>query len=120
MLGNSMHLLPRVGVDQVIGCAADALVVADKVSYKQGWAVEARAPHGPFADIVSIRLSFIAPCAVTGKQEVQVCATHLILVAGMTVKSFLNRILWAIKQAEEHETLEFFKYQGVAIYDPHQ
>lgn len=106
-------------MSRVLTCFNEARDLADRMSYKPGWAIEVT---GSFAMpcLAILRLSWVAPCAVTGAPCVQISATHHIDVVGITERHFINRILWAIKQAEEHETLEFFKLDGVAIYDPHK
>jgi hypothetical protein len=96
-----------------------AINVCDRITYKKGWQVETR--H--LRDMLCIRLSFLAECAVTGKSEVQVCSTHTFpdfVLHHMDERSWCNKMLWVFRQAEEHELREFFKLDGVAIYDPHK
>lgn len=98
---------------------ADAIAVCDRVTYKKGWAIECSVN----SDVLVLRLSFLAPCAVTGREDIQVCSQHgfnSAMLECMDEAAFCNRLLWVFRQAEEHEMLEFFKLDGVAIYDPHK
>jgi hypothetical protein len=101
-----------------------AINVCDRITYKPSWKLEARQmKFDSGTAILKVRVSFMSPCAVTGKSEIQVCATHTfhdVELDYMDVRSWCNKLLWVFRQAEEHELREFFKLDGVAIYDPHK
>jgi hypothetical protein len=105
---------------------AQMIAAIRRITYKPGWRVVA-APFNQHSGwyegdaTVSVRCEFTAPCAVTGASEIQVCAQHLI--DGRFIpdeKALFNRVLHIVRQAEEHEVLEFFKVDGVPLYDPHR
>jgi hypothetical protein len=93
-----------------------------RLTYKPGWRliVEPHLPGWPDARVYQVRWEFTAPCAVTGKPDIQVCATHVLDPYYIPdEQSLFNRILHIVRQCEEHETLEFFKVDGAPLYDPH-
>lgn len=97
----------------------EALAVCDRISCKPGWVIEAKGRNGNLV----LRLSFIAPCAVTGEDATQISMAHCcdaLMLECMDERALLNRLLWCFRQAEEHVLLKFFKLDGVAIYDPHK
>lgn len=98
--------------------SSDLVKYIRRITYKPGWTIEAEYLS---QDQVVVRLSFRAPCAVTGRtDEIQLGSRNVIDVRMIdNERSLMNYILRLIKAAEEHETLEFFKVDGVAPYYPH-
>lgn len=89
-----------------------------RITYKPGWRLCAEPWHW---DQVRLLIKWEAPCAFTGQPCVQVSASHIIdLLCIRDERDVLTQVLWAIKRAEEHETLEFLKLDGVAPFDPHR
>lgn len=99
-----------------------ARCVLKSITYKPGWRIEEDDINDPHYLHYSLR--FMAVCAVTGRNEIQVAARHSICLGAESILSLdrmiVNHVLDSIHRAERHETLEFFKVNGVAIYDPHK
>lgn len=106
----------------------DAQIIASikRITYKPGWRLVAT-PYNQSSGwydgehTVAIRCEFTAPCSVTGAEAIQVCAQRLIDGRFITdEKALFNRVLHIVRQAEEHEVLEFFKVDGKPLYDPYR
>lgn len=92
----------------------DLRELADRVRYK-GWylcTVEDE-PSGTR----TIWWQFLAYCAVTGFPAYQ--NGRKWDVTGLSDDATIKTAFLAAKVAEEHELLELFKVDGVAIFDPH-
>jgi hypothetical protein len=92
----------------------------ERITYKPGWRIRVDPWHMDGHQLL-LTLEWDAPCAVTGRPKLQVSARHILdpLLCD-SERSVLTQVLWAIKRAEEHETLEFLKVDGVAPFDPHR
>ena len=64
-----------------------------------------------------IRWVWSDECAVTGKVAPQHSRTWDI--TGMNEEQIVKTAFIALKVAIEHETMEFFKYRGRVVFDPH-
>jgi hypothetical protein len=102
--------------------AAAFRAALSRITYKPGWrlVVEPYFVVGRHEGAYTVRWEFNAPCAVTGKPDIQVCSMHILDPFYIADEQALfNRILHTVRQCEEHETLEFFKVDGAPLYDPH-
>jgi hypothetical protein len=86
-----------------------------KVKYKPGfWVERCQFEHG----VIGLRWATVAPCSVTG--VVQPWYGRWFGVdMDATPDQVVKTLLLAIKQFEEHECLEHFKFDGKCVVDPH-
>lgn len=85
--------------------------VVDDIKHKDWW-LQAAVGIEP-----RIRWCFTAPCAKTGVTGPWFGRWWD--VTGMTEEQLVKTAFAALKLAIEHETMEAFKYKGVAVFDPH-
>ncbi len=88
--------------------------ILDQITYKPDYALI----HGVTNDVPWIQVTFVAPCSITGKPEVQKCRKWM-LSYHMVENEIVRTAYLAFEQAEIHEVQETFKYKGAAIYGPH-
>lgn len=97
----------------------DAATYCKRVTYKRGWKLETYASERG----LDLRLTFMAPCAVTGRGEILVTMTNFVdayYLETLQEHHFQRYLFDIFRKAEMHELAEFFKLDGVAIYDPHK
>jgi hypothetical protein len=58
------------------------------------------------------------PCAYNN-DSVRVQSIRTFIPPCHTEKDFWNYLLWRLERIESHELREYFRVDGVAIYDPH-
>lgn len=92
--------------------------VLDSITYKD-WHFESFAPVDMSYFSATFRVCFPAPCSRTGVDAMQF-GPWLSIPFCLDEDGILKLVLNAIHRAEEHETREFFKYQGRVVFDPHQ
>lgn len=93
--------------------------IINAITYKDGWHILYGESEGrPYVQIAVDSSADIAKCAFTGaivpwKSGKRYLSPH------MCRQEVVCTVLGAIKDAEAHETHEWFKYKGAAIYNPH-
>lgn len=90
------------------------LEIGKAITYKQGW----RLVFGLDGDRPYFMWEMSAPCSLTGEQQLWNSRKwHLSkhMVEGEVVQTAFAAAL----QAEDHEAREFFKYKGIAPFNPH-
>lgn len=86
-----------------------------RLSYKD-WEIWS---FGSFKEM-SLWLVWRAPCSKTGAIVTQRSREWTIYPQALTPDALVKTVFLAIKTAEEHETLEFFKLDKKAVFDPHK
>jgi hypothetical protein len=86
--------------------------VVDAIQHKDWWLSAEVGITG-----TRMRWAFEAPCSRTGVESVWYGRWWD--VTDMTEEQLVKTAFAALKLAIEHETMEAFKYKGVAIFDPH-
>jgi hypothetical protein len=104
--------LSRVEVKSVIDRAYE---IVDRIDYKGGWWFDI-GQHSGGSPYLMVR--FWAKNAETGAEEAQ-AGRKFLLSEHMTDSEIIQTAFLAIKTAEEHETREAFKLDGVAVFGPH-
>lgn len=96
-----------------------ALVVLS-VSYKPGWklALSTGDENRPYLQVYVQPPADAAQCARSG-QAIEWKGGKHYLSFHMCRQEIVGACFGAIEAAEKHEMREWFKYRGVAIYDPH-
>lgn len=97
------------------------LAIVRSVSYKPGWLLDLRRESDSNRYYVQVRLTEeadAARCAVTG-ERLPWKGGKRYLSKHMCRQEIVGACFGAIEDAEKHEMREWFKYRGVAIYDPH-
>jgi hypothetical protein len=98
--------------------AERVVAIVRRITYKPGWQLQCTIMEREF---LWLRLKFTAPCAIDGQERLQTSAVTVLDADTLyNEHDVLVAVLWAIKRAEEHETLEFLKLNGVAPFDPHR
>lgn len=87
--------------------------IVSQVKYKN-WAVEVFAMPA-----YTIRVSWFDADIITGQKELQISREWFINPTEMTEDMIVSTVFKCIKNAEEHETCENFKYKGKRIFNPH-
>lgn len=86
-----------------------------QVTYKDGWSIIL----GKDGDRMYIQVDVIGGrCSVTGKR-VDWRGGKKYLSPWMCKQEIVGACFAIIKAAEEHETLEWFRYKGASIFNPH-
>src|SRR6476469_11094598 len=90
------------------------------ISYKPGWHIlSGEDPDGrPYVQIEVDATAEAAKCAFSG-EVVPWRGGKRYLSPFMCRQEVVGAVLEAIKAAEMHETHEWFRYRGRAIYNPH-
>ena len=99
----------------------DIYDILREVDYKPGWHIDIMAePDGgrPYLQVRIDERSAAAICARTGAIEIWK-GGKVYLSPHMCRQEIVGAAFGAFKSAEDHELREWFKYRGVAIYDPH-
>lgn len=91
--------------------------ILDRVRYKHNWRIVVRELDAGTGRLY-LQVQFQAPCAVTGRNEVQ-SGRKWLLSRHMTEGEVLQTALKAVITAEEHEARENFKVDGEAVFGPH-
>jgi hypothetical protein len=68
--------------------------------------------------LMFLHASFIAPCSMSGKEQVQKTREWLV-PSGSSRSEIVATCFKCVLTSVEHETREAFKYDGAAIYQPH-
>lgn len=90
--------------------------IAKQITYRKGWRLtlsDASVGKRPY-----IQWSFMAACTKTGKVS-EVSSRKWLLSRWMTESELVYTAYKAALAAEEHESREFFRYQGKRILNPH-
>lgn len=96
----------------------DMARILDRVSFP-GWDIVLRADAVPGADAPYLQVQCRGgKCNVTGKPKGW-NGRKWLLSTHMTETELVKTALCAVLAAQQHETLEKFTYEGVAIFDPH-
>lgn len=103
----------------------------DKVTYKPGWTLNAGAipageddplDTGDYGDIV-LNVTMVADDAIWDRKKVTVYFQKIIDMGAlrrMDDRKVLDYFIFgAIKELEEHECNEWFKFDGICVRDPH-
>lgn len=100
---------------------AEVIAIMERITYKPGWQIKIQEDWRKDT-MIHVSLSWMAEDS-TGKVKgklIQVGSRHVFdIYMFHDEKSILNRMYWVFEQAERHETMEFFKYNGNPVYDPH-
>lgn len=89
--------------------------IVNAITYKPGWSIDLRWAY----DLPYIQISVSnSMCASTGvpapwKSGKRYLSKH------MCRQEIVGVVFGLIKDAEEHETREWFRYRGAAIFNPH-
>lgn len=90
------------------------------ISYKPGWYLDAHDDgHRVYLQVGVLPHASAAKCARTGEQPYPWKGGKHYLSKHMCRQEIVGMAYKAFKAAEEHELHEWFKYRGVAIFDPH-
>jgi len=95
-----------------------------RITYKPSWTLEVvpwRATPRLEWEGVPIMATFTTKDVESGK-EIQLCmqeSIHLFSLEEISDESLIQRIEHIIQKFEEHEFREWFKVDGVCVYDPH-
>lgn len=92
----------------------EANEIVSRITYKPGW--ELRLSEGE--SDWNLYVWFRAIDAMTGETS-WFRGRRWAISPHSDEESLVGTCLLAIKTVEEHETLEFFKYDGVSIFNPH-
>lgn len=85
-----------------------------KAKYKPGFWTE-RMQRGEF---IFLRWATVAPCSVTGVVQTWY-GRWFVVPTEASPDEVVKTLLLAVKQFEEHECLEHFKFNGKCVVDPH-
>lgn len=94
-------------------CRDRVRALLQRVEYK-GWTARLQRA----GDGVLLQLRFMAMDTVTGALEEQACRKWYISSHAVD-SEVLQTVFKAVLTAEEHETRELFKYDGVPVFGPH-
>ena len=88
--------------------------IIDQITYKKGWQVKL------FDNLERsyIQLHVDGICSISGKAVFWVSGKRF-LSKHMTNQEVVGTVFSLIKEAEEHEMREFFRYKGASIFNPH-
>jgi hypothetical protein len=95
--------------------AKEARQILDRITYKDQWSFVLQELT---QDSWVLTVWFRAPDATSGKSE-WFCGREWPISSAFTEDSLVGTVLLAIKTIEEHEMLEFFKVDGLALFNPH-
>ncbi len=88
----------------------DVKAVIAEISYKPNWAIICQNSY--------LQVEVIGVCSIDGSPQKWRGAKHRIS-SHMCKQELVGLAFTAIKQAEEHEMREFFRYKGASIFNPH-
>lgn len=97
----------------------DVMTIVGRCSYKPGWRVDV---HGDLFDgSMYLQVSVaedVGRCSVSGKPTAWKSGKRY-LSKHMCHQEVVGVVFALIKAAEEHEMLEWFRYKGASIFNPH-
>jgi hypothetical protein len=98
---------------------ADFKTLIDACSYKPGWEILLKQEHGDvFLQIGVTTEAEISLDMITGERVAWRGAKHR-LSPFMCDSEVIGAVFGAIRQAEEHETREWFRFKKRSIFNPH-
>lgn len=94
--------------------------IVRQITYKPYWSVllDLDAEKRPFVQIFVGACSESSLSPITGQREAWKSGKHY-LSPHMCRQEVVGTVFGAIRAAEEHETKEWFRYRGSAIFNPH-
>ncbi len=90
---------------------SDVRAIIERITYKDGWSIEV-------TDDWTLRVNFTAPDMITG-EPFNFRGRRWPVRPDNTEDEIVGTAFLSIKIAEEHEVMEFFKLDGVSIFNPH-
>jgi hypothetical protein len=102
---------------------ADMLGIIDEIAYKPGWMIELIVEPGTRRPYIQISVdersdSSLCSLARDGKR-VPWKSGKRYLSYHMCRQEIVGAVFGLIKDAEEHEMREWFRYRGASIFNPH-
>ena len=97
----------------------DIIEIVKSITYKPGWTIAlGHDGHRPFVQLTVTAPAAAAVCAQSGEPAEWKSAKHY-LSSHMCRQEIVGVVFTAIKQAEEHEMREWFRYRGASIFNAH-
>ncbi len=97
---------------------SEAQAVLARISYKKGWKLSLHRDSGT-EWLWWLQVHFTVPDMITGKPFHFNSRRWLVDGEHQTYDDIVGTAFLAIKTAEEHEVMEFFKLDGISIFNPH-
>lgn len=89
--------------------------IVDSITYKNNWGLSVIEDY----DVCVLKILHCTTCVETGSGT-RIVGRYTIDLRGIRTEELAVRILFDyLRQTEEHETKEWFKYKGKHVYDPH-
>jgi hypothetical protein len=92
---------------------ANTAILVSRITYKKGWIINYYPQKGNY-----LQLSVTGICSISGG-PVQWVSGKKYLSNFMCEQEVVGVCFALIKDAEDHEMREFFRYKGSAIFNPH-
>lgn len=102
-----------------------AAYILSQIKYRD-WTIHMRRPPGiDQYCVLYFDFRWLAPDAVAHEGRVDAPLIQMqsgghYISAFMDETQVLRKVYHAIRQAEDHETREFFRYRNVQVFDPHK
>lgn len=93
----------------------EAQKILSRISYKPGYMLVLKEVY---SDVWHLWTSFVTIDAVDGK-PVELHGRVWLVDPTFNEDALINTVFMMLKQLEEHELMEFFKVDGLAIYNSH-